>query len=507
MTLSDWRARLSGVDWLAPLCAAVALVAFATRGLDGPLTRDLGLYAYAGQQVADGVAPYVGILNRCGPLAHLIPGVGVAAARLVGGDDLVGMRVLFLCLSAACVGVIYVLGRDAFRSRLAGLAAAAALLCFEGFIQLAGSGPREKSTMVLCLLLTLLAVTHRRWATAGFCIALGTLTWQPVFPAALAATVAAALLGLSHGRLRALARVAVGGLVPAALTVAAYAAIGQLQLFLDDFLLINARYTRQRGFLTDPGASWSRVVEGYGASTAVLVIGALALLVLAGTALWRRESLRQPGTAGVVGAGFALVAAALWTLRAYNTWPDLFLFLPLAALGIGGLAGELGRRLPVRTAVVVTVAWVLVATSMAISYSVRTRVDTLSQQQASVAAALTVMPNARILSIEAPQALVLAGLRNPYRVQLFGEGLRDYLDDTRPGGVDGYVRSVTDGIRPRIIAVGDERIGWFRARFKRSYAPVGCAPTWTWYLRRDVRPATRAALNQALGEACQVVEG
>jgi hypothetical protein len=507
MTLSDWRARLTRADWLAPLCAAVAVVVYATHGLDGPLTRDLGVYAYAGQQVADGVAPYLGILNRCGPLAHVIPGAGVAAARLVGGDDVVGIRVLFLLLAAACVGVTYVLGRDLFRSRLAGLAAAAALLCFEGFIQLAAGGPREKTAMVLFLVIALLAVVHRRWAAAGFFIALSALTWQPVLPAALAGAVAAALLGLSAGRLRALAGIAVGGLVPSALTVGAYAAIGELQVFLDDFLLINARYTNQRGFLSNPAASWHRLAEGYGASLTVLVVGVVALLVLTAVALVRRTSLQEPRTGGLVAAGVTLVVSLLWTMRAYNNWPDAFLFLPLAALGIGGLAGELRRRLPVRAAVVVTVAWVLVATSMAISYTVTTRNDGLSHQRASVAAALSVVPDAQILSIEAPEALVLAGRRNPSRIQLFGAGLLHYLDDTWPGGADGYGRWVTDESRPELIAIGLSRGHWLRPHLKESYARVGRGPTWVWYLRRDVPEPTHDALHLALRDANRGVEG
>ena len=59
-------------------------------------------------------------MNRAGPLAHLVPGLGAAAARLVGADDLLGMRVLFLGLSVACVWVVYLVGRDLYETKLAG---------------------------------------------------------------------------------------------------------------------------------------------------------------------------------------------------------------------------------------------------------------------------------------------------------------------------------------------------------------------------------------------------
>ena len=51
------------------------MVVYTLRGFHGVLTRDLGVYSYAGQQVADGVPPYLGSLNRAGPLAHVLPGL------------------------------------------------------------------------------------------------------------------------------------------------------------------------------------------------------------------------------------------------------------------------------------------------------------------------------------------------------------------------------------------------------------------------------------------------
>lgn len=509
MTLPKWRARLTGrgVDWWVPVSCLVALFVYLARGLGGELGRDAGIYAYAGQQVADGQAPYVGILNRVGPLAHLLPGVGVIGARVVGADDIIGIRVVFVLLATACVGLVYLLGRDLFRSRLAGLAAASALLCFQGFINLATSSPREKTAMVLFLVAMLLAVVHRRWATAGFCIALATLTWQPVFLIALAGTVTTVLVGLPSGRMRALLRVAVGGLVPAAVTLGAYAVIGEVRLFLDDFLLINARYTDQQGILKRPRLAWSFLVEGYGASLVVIGVGLVVLLSLTAAALVRRQGLREARTAALVGAGVASVVALLWTGRAYNSWPDVFFLLPLAAVGIGGLASELRHRLPVRGAVGITVAWTLVATAMAVTYSVTNRDHSLANQRASVEAVLEVVPRARMLSVAAPEPLVLAGKRNPSRLQLFGNGLIDYVEDTWPGGIYAYGRWVTTVSRPTIIAIGTNVPGWLRPSFDDAYVLAGPAPGWTWYIRRDAPLPVRRALSTALEDASGAVQG
>lgn len=493
------RTRFGRFDPLVLLTCLVAAAVYVAHGFEGVLTRDLGVYAYAGQQVADGVPPYVGILNRAGPLAHLVPGIGVAASRAVGVDELLGVRVFFMLLAVAAVGVAYVLARDLFRSRLAGLACAAALLSFQGFIRYATYGPREKTTMVLLLLCALLALAHRRWATTGCFVALATLTWQPVFFAAAAGSVTAALL-LPSGRARALLRIAVGGAVPTALTVGAFAAIGELRTFLDDFLLINAQYTRQASLLDHRGKAWDVLRAAYGWSLWVFAAGCVVLLVLAVLALARRPSARDERDPAVVGAGVALAAGLLWSLYAFNSWPDAFLLLPLAALGIGGAVACLRSWTTTRVAAAVVATWVLAATAASSAYAIGSRDDTLDQQRHDVTFVMGLLPaGATMLSVDAPQALALAQQRNPSRFQVFSGGLTAYLDHTWPGGRLGYGHWVADQA-PTVIAVGGTGSpGWLDPVLADSYQRVGHSPGWTWYLRDTVPLPVRLAVRDELG--------
>ena len=94
-----------------------------------------------------------------------------------------------------CCALLCVLARDAFGSRAAGLLAPAVFLTFERFIELASSGPREKTAMVVFLLAALILTGRRRWAAAGVFTALATLTWQPALFVAVAAVVVAVLVG------------------------------------------------------------------------------------------------------------------------------------------------------------------------------------------------------------------------------------------------------------------------------------------------------------------------
>src|SRR5262245_51938302 len=78
---SGGRRLRAWFDPLGPLLALLAGSVYWLRGFDGYLSRDLALYAYAGQQFADGVPAYEGVVNRSGPLSHLVPGLGALAAR------------------------------------------------------------------------------------------------------------------------------------------------------------------------------------------------------------------------------------------------------------------------------------------------------------------------------------------------------------------------------------------------------------------------------------------
>ena len=82
-------------DPLTYLVGVTTLVVYVVHGFNGSLTRDLAIYSYAGQQVVEGSPPYIGILNRAGPLAHLLPAIGVAERRAGGFDDLSRHEIAF----------------------------------------------------------------------------------------------------------------------------------------------------------------------------------------------------------------------------------------------------------------------------------------------------------------------------------------------------------------------------------------------------------------------------
>ena len=482
---SRWR-RL---DPVGPLMAAVGLVVFLVQGFDGILTRDLALYSYGAQQTVEGVPPYVSVLNRAGPLAHLVPAVGVGAARLVGMDDILGMRLLMLLISVACVWVLYVLVRDLFHSRLAGVASAAALLTFAGFVTYAVGGPREKTTLTLFVLLAFWAVLKQRWLMAGICVALATLTWQPSFIAGLlAAVVAIAGLGRT-AMLPAALRFAIGGLIPTAVITAGFALAGALTEFLDGFVVINWRYTTPGTFY----GFYDRIdllLGGFGVSLVVILAGVVAIMVFA--ALGARDAFRsrEARDLAVVGIGVATLGGLLWSLVVFNGWADLMVLLPSAAVGVGALAAEMQERVPGRFAVPILATWSALCLVAGLISSLENREHMLDRQRAEVDAMFAaVPPDATVLSVGGPEPLVLTHRTNPTRHQMFLAGLDEYVDDTWPGGLEGLAEWIAQK-EPTFITVDHpEWYGWLRPTLDAEYVDVGTTPgDFTWYVHRSVGP-------------------
>lgn len=501
-TATRARSALPGVA-----VSAVAGVVFLVQGFQGALGRDLAIFVYAGQTVADGSAPYVDMVNRSGPLSHLVPGIGIWLGRLVGIDDVVAARMVCWALSVLTVYVVYRTAHRMFGSVPLAAATGLTMVMITGFVEHAARGPRDKTIMLVFLALALDSIVRRQWLRTGLYISLATLTWQPAFfPAIVTALVVLALA--RRDRVRALVRLGIGGVTPLALFLVWYAAIGHLRDFLDGFVLIHLSYTRQSGFMRAPGKFWDGAVAMYGFSWWALLLGCVAVVVagvLAVRTVVRDRDQRDGDAAWRIGLGIGTVVAALWVFRAYNAWPDLYSIYPFAALGIGlvlaAVVGAVGRVLErsgrgaAPAAWVIATAWCVAAVLVGGEYAVRHRVDRLEPQREQVLAVLEVLgPDASMQSVQAPGPLVLAGQRNPEKYQMFSLGLGEYVADTRPGALRGFTRDLLER-RPDLLAVQDRfDTGWIQPALD-EYVRIGRSPYgYDLWVPADLDPAV---INQA----------
>jgi hypothetical protein len=296
-------------------------------------------------------------------------------------------------------------------------------------------------------------------------------------------------------------QVAAGGLAPVVVLGLAAAVTGNLPASVNAFLLINARYTVPNPITGDLDKAWASMVDGYGVTVWVLVLGLGAIIVLGAMAL-RPAAWREDDSAPMVAAlGVATVVGLLWSSRDFDGWGDVFPVLPMAALGFGGLAKAVADTLPLRVCLGIVGAWTAVALLAGIVFSISTRDDRLSVQRASVAAVTRELPaHSSIVSVQAPVPLVLSGRTNPTRYQMFSSGLSDYLDDTYPGGIDGFGRSIKRS-RPTVIVIGKLRPPWIARTLAADYRKVGHAPGWSWYASTTLGPQRLDAIHAAARRA------
>lgn len=475
------------------LAGLVALVVYSLHGFHGTLDRDQGTFVYAGQEVARGVPPYAGIFNSVGPVGDMVTGSGVRLGSLVDVDPVLAARLTYLLASAAAVAALSVLAREAFRSRLAGVITPAVFLTFASFLKLATAGPREKTVMVLCLEIALLLMLRRQWFWAGVPTALATLTWQPVLLSALAAATVAVLTA-GGPRLRAAASYVAGGAVPTAVTALLFLVSGHLQLAWWGFVVVNVGYTTQPTIV----GSWRLVTTDYRASL-VLVVAGWVLAVALGVAALRRA--RRTGVTAVdrhlmiLGAGG--LVAGLWSCLAINGGADLFVVLPYAALGAGGAIATAAHSLPVATARRVSAVVVVLAVAAATAESVVTRDSRLTLERRDATTMAGQLPaGSSVLSINAPEVLVLLDRRNPTPWQLATSATAPFMDDHLDGGLAGYADRIARR-RPELIAVGrHSEDDWLVPVLERSYVRVGAGDHWAWYASRRLDPALRDRMRE-----------
>ena len=482
---------------------AISVAIFTRYRLDDTLKRDEAIYAYAGQQLTHGVAPYASIFDPKTPLASLLTGVGAAVGNAVGVNDLKAMRLLYLLLSCATVLAVYALARTLFRSDLAALASATVFASFRGFAMDALAGPDAKTPGLLFGMLAMVCALRRRWFAAGLLGALAFLVWQPLAIYVAVALLAAAVGPHTSHRLRALARIAIGALLPVVIVAFYFAttgAFGRLVEAAVDFPLTGVK--RAHRTLSERGGHiLSVVMNGYRESGWLFLAGTVLFLGLALAALLRRnrdnsdyasrvESVRQPFLTIVVASFLGIV---VFSLADFQGIPDLYPLLVYSALGVGGAVATGQRALagaPRRALGGVGLIGVLVLTFFALSWSSNDKAsDRLLSSQRADACALSRLAGSGVLySLGDPTPLVLSHRQNPSRFVYLNSGVDHWVINRTPGGIAGWHREIL-ATRPAVVTLNH----WFSKPARRTDAWLASTydPGYVGRLRVFLAPGVR----------------
>jgi hypothetical protein len=439
----------------------VALALFTRFSIDDRLSRDEAVYSYAAQQLVAGVPPYQSIFDPKLPLPAMLGAVGVEGAKIAGGNQVHGIRVVFLSLACAAAAGMYLLALWLWESVLAGVLSAAAFVGFRGFAYDAIGGPDAKTPGIAFGVLSMALLVRRRWFWGGLLAGLAFVCWQPFAAYAIAAVLAAVALSDRGSRLRAAGRALAGALLPIACITVYLAIAGALRQFADatvGFALTGVQ-RGEESFGQRLGVIARVVQERYDVLHGWLLWGGLiALVVLLALTLWRgRRALgtlvRNPLVCIVAPSGILLAA---FTLQDFQGYPDVYPLLPYGALGVGALsllarggrrrarwASALGAGL---AAALVVVTWVdYVGTPPSL-------VD-LHVQQARVATIQTLLgPRGNLYALGDPTSLVLLHRRNPDRYIYLGSGVLPWKLHRQPGGFAAWLAQIR-AADPQVIVI------------------------------------------------------
>lgn len=441
--------------------AMAAGIAFVQSGFEGKLLRDDSIYIYSGQQMAEGVPPYVSIFDVKGPLSPILCGIAVMVGRTQGANDIFSCRALFFGISIFVIIAIFLLSSKVFHSALNALFASMTFATFWGFGVHAASGPRAKTPMVLFEILALYFTISQKWFTAGIFGGLAVLVWQPmiVFPA-ITFFLAIVQSSPSRQRLKNGALAITGALFPILLVMAWFFSNNALPNFLDGWITFHVNYM-DRGGANIQGNLLNilnAVYFGYPRALVSVWMGFLGIILFFKKALINYDGdlikLVQKDQNAALFLSFPL--PFVWSVLDFQGYADFYPFLPYAALGFGWILsataipaeGFKGTR---KAFCVLIVASLFVFGAMSY-YKTRNTVLMDQQEWASkIESELT--KEDKVVSIGIPEALVLMQRRNPTPYVFIIAGIDSYIEDKTVGGFDGWIRNM-DRDKPTIILFG-----------------------------------------------------
>jgi hypothetical protein len=477
------------------LALLTGVVLFTRFGIHGNLFRDESIYAYGGQQLANGVPVYIGIFDPKPPLPTFLEALGAVGARAVGKDEVLTMRAEFFVFALLAVVAVYVLGLRLWNSVLAALAGAVVFASFKGFAIDALGGPDAKTPGILLAVLSLALVVRRRWFLAALAGSLAFLDWQPLGIYAAAAVVAAVLANdPGEVRWKRGARAVGGAAIPVVATVLFLAIDGGLSKFIEaSFTFPLTGLHRGPATLGGNVDTIVNVVNTHYGDTRVLFWAGLVLLTaILGSWIVRR---RDVFPAAVVGGTFLAVVAV--SVADFQGYPDLYPLLPYAALGIGGAIAALASRIEGlrlrRIAAGLALAAVAALAALSAHWYSTAPHDGPSLR-AERAAALKLRhalnPGERLYALGDPTPLVLARVRNPTRWIYLGSGVDSWAIHHDFGSLAGWQAEIRK-VDPPIVVVNLWNSGHGRQMRKWLAATYG-QETYLGHWKIFARPAIRA---------------
>ena len=460
--------RLKGT--ISPLIAGSVIVfllsafSLGQYGFRGTLTLDDAIYLYGGQQMVQGTPPYQSAFDHKGPMTTILAATGISVAHLLNFDEILTVRVLFFAMGVLSSVGIFWLSALLFEAPQVGFLSAATFTTFWGFGSSAASGPQAKTAMVLFMILALGLTINKKWFWAAFFGALAGLTWQPtfIFPI-LTIFLAGVQTPKGVERVKNVLKAVVGASVPVLAICTYFISERAFASFWDGLILFNVKYLDQSNIVILDNIRrfrWAVQLKGFQTAGIPILMGFAALIIVF---IWRYKLTKNSFRAWLQRDRFVVIFLSfpipfVWSLLEFQGYPDFYIFLPYAALGFGwfvyqaisSIAGMLSLNpAAARSLLVLLISAVLVGAATS-HYRLTRNSELLAQRQWAHQVATAYGPQARILSINVPEALVILNKSNPTPYVFIMRSIGDYTEATEPGGFEGWLARV-ESVDPTVI--------------------------------------------------------
>ncbi|MHA2327965.1 MAG: hypothetical protein ACXACR_05545 [Candidatus Hodarchaeales archaeon] len=468
-------------NWRVPLLILIlAGVVYALYGFNGDLTRDSAIFIYQGQQMAEGVPPYVSIFDVKTPLTGMISGYGVMISRNMGWDELLIVRLVFYVFGCFGVVSVYLLAKNLFNSRLIGLFSSLTLLTFPYLVMMTASGPRPKVAVILFATLCLLFTVQKKWFKAGLTGSVSFWFWQP---SGLIPLVVFFLSWIQsrRNRIRNTLMCGVGILIPIILISLYFYFNGAFEEMMDGAFLYIFRYGKFDQETTFIGRiiTFGRGINGLSPNSKIKLAFSFIFLVGGSIAtsyiyFWRRsqannvtlkDTLTKDNFAPVL-LSFPLLL--IWTFFDFQGPPDLFPLLPYISIGYGYFLYAFAKKAEeirmdhlkkdFHLFFIIVICAILFFGSVAIAISQKSGGVSLNdQKKAAFKIESRFGSESKILSLGQPEVLVLLKRTNPNSFLFIPRsrmhGFENYIHETTPGGFGGWIKEL-DEYNPDVISYG-----------------------------------------------------
>ena len=437
---------------------------------------DLAIWDYVAQSILRGQVPYRDVVEIKTPASAYLSALAMAAGRAAGLPDIAAVRVLQVLLVGLLAAVTYLVAESYLRHRLAAMIAFLVMLLPNHLVVMI-AGTQPKLSMLVFGMTALLCVAKERPFWAGFFSMLSCLCWQP----GLMFTGAAALVFsryLTSWRDRRALKVIIGALLPLAVMLVYFAAVGALSdLWLWTVTFnTNVYAPRQvKGPVTALAFIWKITRQQFGTDVLFILASAVGLMLFGVERLRRR--LRRGGLAATDLFRDALVMPPLvyfaFCVLNFQGGPDLLPLFPFIGIFTAWLLVEIIRlisaspKLNVAVPALVIALFLVTLVIRGLTYRGEIETTLADQRQSLQVVAERLAPQDSIYVHGTTEILVLLNRTNLNPYLMFDEGKDDFIAARKYGGSFRAFLDELDAAAPKVISLSRMKRVTHASEFER----------------------------------------